>query len=323
MNFTTRLVAIALPIAFLCDNTYADATFCNVKVTRPLNAHLVFADAGANTDGAPTVITPDSIGSLPVAASQVSATGGIFAASASASSSASAGLLRARVKADSLNPVIPSDGTSFARASGRANAVLWDSGPLTGVAGGAIGDPVAARLTVNVAGIFSPVVFIGPSVFTLSEGLFTVTVYHNSDFSATPNAGGLINAINPSTEQIVDLLGFHIGDTLSMYMSLSASANASNERSPNFLSSFADISNTAHLYLDILSGNATFASASGHDYRLAAVPPPPPPPDGGVSEPSSVALVGLSIGIMGWLARKRRATPSLAMLLKTPRYGTI
>lgn len=184
----------------------------------------------------------------------------------------------------------PDDGSSFAFSIGRADASFYDVGNLVVSGGSVLGDPVAVRLTIDVRGSF-----LNPS-----EGTDQVWVGRNNT-DLLLNRTSSVLSLRPVDYMQIDLAGFHVGDELSLYMRLTAVAGATNERElPNLRSQIADLGSTGHLYLDILSANAEFASASGHDYGSNLVTTPISP----VPEPAPAAL--LAIGLCAILALKRK-----------------
>lgn len=277
--------------------THADGLFCQSSGPGGMNFGTAVAagtyqcaGAGAGTgNGAPVVIAPDQRGPGMVGAAQVSAGSGVFAAAAAANATAAPGLLRAFASADSFAPP-PGDGSSFAFSIGRADASFYDVGNLAASGGSVLGDPVAVRLTIDVRGSF----------LNLSEGTDQVWVGRNNT-DLLLNRTSSVLSLRPADYMQIDLPGFHVGDELSLYMRLTAVAGATNERDlPNLRSQIADLGSTGHLYLDILSANAEFASASGHDYGSNLVTAPIPL----VPEPAPAAL--LAMGLCAILALKRK-----------------
>lgn len=78
-----------------------------------------------------------------------------------------------------------------------------------------------------------------------------------------------LSSINGVRFEEIDLPGLVVGDTITLIMILRASANASDI---GVTASSADLGNSARLFLDVTSGNATFDAASGHDYTTVPEP---------------------------------------------------
>ena len=55
--------------------------------------------------------------------------------------------------------------------------------------------------------------------------------------------------------------------------------------------------NTAHSYFTVLTEGATVGWASGQDYSV---------PSATVPEPETYALLGIGLGLMGWVGRRRQ-----------------
>jgi hypothetical protein len=269
----------------------ADPTYCNLQwgpgtagfATAYAAGFWLCADAGTSGSAgwSSSVLEPDAAGSGAVSASQTGENGGVFEATASAGASAAPGLLRGIVLASSFAPP-PDDGFSFARASGSANATMLDVGTVEPVGGAAPGTAVTLLLTIDVGGSFAG----------SADGDGQVLVYRNG--SVVETRGIFVSSFDNSFFAEVDLLGFAVGDELALWMRLTAGAGASNEPAAP-TGSGADLGNSGHLYLDVTSGNASFASASGHDYR--AVP-----------EPGAALLLAAGGGVLlGSRARRRSA----------------
>lgn len=83
-------------------------------------------------------------------------------------------------------------------------------------------------------------------------------------------------------------------------MKLHVAAGAIVNSDPANTMSVADVSNTSHLYVDVLSGNADFVGADGHLYATAAV--------AAVPEPAEYALLLFGLLVTGAVVRGRSAT---------------
>lgn len=266
----------------------ADSTYCGTNwapgtagfATAYAAGFWLCADAGTSGSAGWSggVVSADAAGQGTVSASQFGENGGVFAASASASATATPGLLRGMANAGVMAPP-PDDGISFARANGRASATMLEVGPLAPVGGASLGAPVGLRLTIDVGGSFAG----------SGDGDGQVLVYRNGQVVETRPV--FVSSFDDSFFAELDLQGFVVGDELALWMRLTAGAGASNEAlAPT--ASGADLSSSGHLYLDVTSDNASFASASGHDY--SAVP-----------EPGAALLLAAGGGLLGALRARR------------------
>lgn len=225
------------------------------------------------------MVAGDEAGTEPAAAAQTGEGGGVFAASASASSEATPGLLRATVTAETLAPP-PDDGISFARANGAANATFFELGVLEPQGGAAAGTPVPVQLTIDVSGGFAGSGSGDGEVKVFRDG---VVVHTRPLFVSTVDSTFLV------TE---DLPGFAAGDAVGLWMRITASAGATNEI-PDADVAAADMGSSGRLYFEVTSPDARFVSTSGHDY--AAVP-----------EPAAALLLCAGVGALAG-CRVRRA----------------
>jgi hypothetical protein len=290
MNSRLLLAALTVSTAMLAHDAQAVNYWCNQHQGAAPGTHSQCADSHTGTgNGVPQTVQPDQVGSGPVSAAQTNAGSGTFAAVGSASASAGPGLLRASASAESLNAVKPADGISFAYASAAADASFFDwltvQGPVTG-------SPVSLRFTLAVDGAFA-----GGPFGELAEGIAGLSVF--LDDRLVLRRGGVLNASQDDLFDIADLTGLQVGDSIGVLMTLRASAYATNERGPRYMQAKADLGHTGRLFVDVLSGDATVASHSGHRYASGAVSPVP--------EPSATALLaagGLCILVA---ARRRRS----------------
>jgi hypothetical protein len=210
--------------------------------------------------------------------------GGSGSLAGTARATADFGLLRASAFATNTYPI----GTApQPNVVSRALASFSDRGPITSVSlvAGAL---VHAKATLDVDGIFS------------GAGSARVEL-----FIGGPLSGPLVI----STFQLLDgfedrFLEFEfntqVGEELTVAMFINAQANAGSSNFTQLIASGADLSNTAHLYLDF--DNATFAALSGHDYRLDAVVD--------VAEPASLASLALGLLVAAGLRHRRRTAPA-------------
>lgn len=290
MRLRQQVLAVCFPFALLSADAYAAHSFCQNfglgGIGAPLGSfQCADTEVGAG-NGAPLVLSPDQAAAATVSAAQSAAGSGVFASFSSASSTASPGLLRAIASADSTAPP-PDDGVSFAQAIARADATFVDAGSLVAVGGSLPGAPVTLRVTINVSGSF----------LNLGEGVSEVQVIRN-DVALLVNRTVTVLGQRPTDFQQIDLPGFQVGDKVTLRMALHAEAGATNQGDKLVnRSQKADLGNTGHLYLDVLSGNATFESASGHLYGSDV---------GNVPEPSTYALFGSGLGMLLWLRRRRQ-----------------
>jgi len=260
MKIQLKFASLVLPLALIGGAAQADESFCNSYVAGTPLPHFQCVQATVGP-GTPMVLSPDQAGSGTRSASSFSAGSGFFASAASASASASPGLLRGKASAEMFGG--SGLGTS---AGGRAAAWFADGGVVVGAAGVPAGTPVSLRFAIDVAGVF-----IGGGVFTaLSEGWVDLVVRGTG--GAFIHTNSTINKLNPTGLVFRDIVS-SVGDSFDMLMKLHVSANAVNDGTAANAMSLADISNTSHLYVDVLSGNATFVGSGGHLY---ATPVPEP-----------------------------------------------
>ncbi len=285
MHLTPRiLVSCTLLLAAVA--AQASDFFCNNYVANSPPPHFQCVQTTVGP-GAPSLIAPDDAGSGLRFAASTSAEGGPFAGTASASATASPGLLRGFASAQTLGGI---DGS---QAVARSDAWFADGGTVVGAAGVAAGTPVKLRFTIDVAGGFA-----GGGIFTaLSEANVDLFTRGPSGYFAETRA--TINKFNPFGFETTDVDAL-VGDTFEMLMKLHVAAGAIvNSDSANTMS-VADVSNTSHLYVDVLSGNADFIGADGHAYATAAVT--------AVPEPAEYALLLSGLLVTGVFVRRRSAT---------------
>jgi len=300
MNTKLHLFASALALALFAGDSQASLVFCNnyVASSPPPHYQCVQTNVGP---GAPLVVSPDQAGSGLRVGESFSTGSGPFASASSAFASASPGLLRGFASAQMLGGSIPT-------ASAVANSDAWFAagGVVTGASGVATGTPVLLRFLIDVAGSFS-----GGGLFTaLSEG--TVDLVANGP-GGLPfiHTHGHIDKYNPVGHVFVDTAA-SVGDTFEMIMKLHVSANATNEGGPANAMSVADVSNTSHLFVDVLSGNASFVGTDGHLYASQAVVPEPST----VPEPPVYSLLLLGLVLTAAFGRRRaEAQPATTSLI--------
>jgi hypothetical protein len=269
MRSRILLLPALLAGALGTDPAAADSTYCLLQyapgtagfATAYASGFWLCADAG--TTGSigwnSSVLDPDAAGAGPVSASQSGENGGVFAAVASATSDAAAGLLRATAQAESIAP-IPDDGISFARANGAANATLLERGELEPLMGAGPGEPVELLLTIDATGGFAGSGGSGDGVVTVFRNGFVV---HSQQIA--------LGSVAPVFHVELELPGFGVGDDVAFYMRLTASAGTTNDQESH-REAAADLGNSGRIFVDVPAGNAFFASTSGHDYRTVPEP---------------------------------------------------
>jgi hypothetical protein len=286
MMFKPQALLLSLPLYLAGAAAQASDFFCNNYVAGAPLAHFQCVQTVVGP-GAPLLIAPDQAGAGPLTAASVSAGSGPFASTASASASAEPGLLRGFTSAEMLGGSIPD-----AQAVARADAWSADSGTVVGALGVAVGTPVMLRFTVDVGGSFG-----GGGVFTaLSEA--TVDFVARGPNGAFIHTGTQADKFNPIRFATIDISAL-VGDTFEMLTKLHVAAGAINNGVAANAMSVADVTNTSHLYIDVLSANADVIGASGHFYASDAVALSPVP------EPSQTALLFGGLAMLGAFVRRR------------------
>lgn len=285
MNFNPKLSMLLGMFAALSPNAHAVDYFCNNFVAADHPAHFQCVQTTVGT-GPPLVISFDQAGSGTLFASSTSAGSGPYASTASASATASPGLLRGFASAEMLGGSI--DG---AYAPARSDAWFSDGGTIVGKAGVANGTAVKLRVTAAAAGGFAGGSFFHPAseaTLDLVAGVLGRPTYY-TNFAINKFQNSMV---------VVKELDALVGESFEMIMKLHVSANAVNDAFPGDAMSVADVGNTSHLYIDVLSENADFVSDSGHFYSSASLLPVP--------EPSTYALLLAGLCLTAAVARKRK-----------------
>lgn len=199
MHLTLR-VLLSCSLALAAAGARASDFFCNNYVASNPPPHFQCVQTTVGP-GAPSVIASDDAGSGPRFAASTSADGGPFAGTATASASASPGLLRGFASAETLGGI---DGS---QAVARSDAWFADGGTVVGAAGVAVGTPVRLRFTIDVAGGFA-----GGGIFTaLSEANVDLFTRGPSGYFAESRA--TINKFNPFGFETTDVDAL-VGDTM-------------------------------------------------------------------------------------------------------------
>jgi hypothetical protein len=247
------LLAATALLAALPPTASADSYYCTIHGVEGGAPFRLCAgtDTAGEAGWTPMVLEPDAAAAAPVSASSSGSNGGAFAASATASASAEPGLLRLEASASAF-------GTGIARASAGAQASMYEEGTFAPLGGAAPGTPIQARLTIDVAGAFSGTPAGADGEVTVYRGLTLVT-----------QRNLFLSFVDGDVFEEIDLPGLAVGDSISLLMRVRAFATG---QDVGVTASSADLGNSAHLYLDVLSGNAAFDAASEHDY--SSVPEP-------------------------------------------------
>ena len=282
MQFETKALVLILPLILGGVTAHASDFFCNNYVAGAPLQHFQCVQTSVGP-GTPLVLSLDQAGSGPRFASSVSSGSGPFASASSANASASPGLLRGFASAEMLGGSIEN-----AQAVAVSDAWFADGGTVTGAPGVVVGTPVSLRFTIDVGGAFA-----GGAPFH-PESEANVDLVVSGPNGAFINTGSTINKLKPTGFVTSDMNAF-VGDSFEMIMKLHVFAGAINATKPGDASSVADVSNTSHLYVDVLSANANFVGSGGHLYAsVAAVP-----------EPSVYAMLLSGLFVAGVLARRR------------------
>ena len=288
MKFTQQVFSCALPLVLVCASALADDGFCNRYSAGPHPTYWQCAQTTALSE-TQTVIAPDQAGAGSVAASRVGLNNG-SGSFARTSASASPGLLRGFVSAEIV-------GDFFSDQIGaRSDAWFYDGGTVVGAPGALIGDPASLRFTLDVDGAFSG----GRQFQALSEA--TAELYVISGNRVVLHTWtGAINKADPHRVSWGDITEFEVGDTFDIFMTLHITAAALGGRSSDERASMADVSNTGHLYVDVLSANASVVGAGGHLYATDTTDTTGTP----VPEPATFSLLAAGLAGLLWTARKR------------------
>jgi hypothetical protein len=246
--------AVAGLLAGLPGAASADSYYCTLHGSPP-GSEGSWLCAGTDTAGetgwSPMVGVPDGAGETSAAASSAGSAGGDFAASAAASANADPGLLRAEATASAF-------GTGSARGSAGAQASMYEEGTFAPLGGAAPGTPLTARLTIDVAGAFAGTPAGADGQVIVSRG---ITVLAQRTL--------FLSLVDGDFFEEIELPGLIVGDTVSLFMIIRAFASA---QDVGVTASSADLGSSGRLSLDVLSGNASFDAASGHDYTTVPEP---------------------------------------------------
>jgi len=282
----------ALLILGLLANRPAQADICFAGLSNSISSG-VCAEVSARVDN-PTgqqvgeVIPPNTAASpVPVTVSTIA--GGGSSGQATATVSASVGVLKLSTEASISNGPVNA-------ANAQATAAFTDIGTvdkLTGISGN-FGDPVHAIVTVSINGTS-----IGTAGFG-SQGTFLDI--HNIVSLTDPTAKfpPIVNLDPPFGGSVAGTYGFDttIGAPISLTLYMSIFAAAGGASGPIFSS--ADYSHTAALFFDFGTPGFFFNSVSGHDYSSAADTPLVTP------VPASLPLMASTIAGAWLIVRRRR-----------------
>jgi len=286
MHALLKFLLLTIALAALGTVAHASDFFCNNYVAGAPAQHFQCVQTTVGP-GAVGILSPDQAGPGLLSAASVSAGSGPFASTASASAEASPGLLRGFASAEMLGGSI-----AEAQAVARSDAWFAAGGTVVGAAGVAAGTPVTLRFVIDVAGTF-----VGGATFTaLSEATVDLTATRGNVLVLQSRA--VINRFQPSGFVTTDVAAL-VGDSFEMLMKLHVSAGAINNAQPGNSMSVADVRNTSHLYVDVLSSDAGFVGSDGHRYATPAVAAPVP-------EPSALAFMIAGLACIGTLMRRRR-----------------
>ncbi|GEM_PF-2575467 len=114
---------------------------------------------------------------------------------------------------------------------------------------------------------------------------------------------------SPAQRTVSEIVALQIGQSYRMWQSMKifahgdASYSGSGSLTPTPANWTLDIDadHTSLAFVDVL-GDARLSTASGHDYALVPVPQVP-----AVPEPDAYALMLAGLGVLSWVARRRRA----------------
>jgi hypothetical protein len=282
----------ALLILGLLVNRPAQADTCIPSLMNFISSG-VCAEVSARVDN-PTgqqvgeVIPPNTAASpVPVTVSTIA--GGGSSGQATATVSASVGVLKLSTEASISNGPLNVAGAN-------ASAAFTDIGTVDKLTGtpGNFGDPVHAIVTVSINGTT-----IGTAGFG-SQGTFLDI--HNIVSLTDPTAKfpAIVNLDPPFGGSVAGIYEFDttIGAPISLTLYMSIFAAAGGASGPIFSS--ADYSHTAALFFDFGTPGFFFNSVSGYDYSSAATAPSETP------IPASLPLMASTVAGVLVFARRRR-----------------
>ena len=310
----TRLSVFLL--AFLAGNAQATDFFCDNYVASNPPAHFQCVQTAVGP-GTPKISSPDEAGAGARFASSSSADSGVFAATSSASAWASPGLLRGFASAQMLGGSIEG-----AQAIARSAAWFADGGTVVGAVGVPIGTPVTLRFTISVNGGFA------------GGGLFNPESEATGELVARGPRASFIDLIShvdkftPFRIVTADVNAF-VGETFEMLVKLDVQAGAINNIDVGNAMSVADVSNSGHVFVDVLSANASFIGSSG--YLYATLAPVPEPSEYAMLLSGFVFIAALTrrrlprkeLGWVSWGSPERGHSPSDGRASDSPMSSTI
>jgi hypothetical protein len=200
----------------------------------------------------------------------------------SASSAASPGAVHAFADAHSFRP---DPGGPAADISSAGQTAFWDAGKVRSLTL-PIGAAVSVEVVIDAAGSFA-------------GGASALILYNLRDYASgvvIDGPGDTLGETRPPLHRVNDFTA-HVGDIISFDLYLEATARAARNEFPLKPDQTADVSNTGHLYLDVLTPGAGFDSLSDHNYSLNALAVPVP-------EPTSLVLLGFGMAALGIARRK-------------------
>ena len=216
--------------------------------------------------------------------------------SANASAKADYGILGVQAYATATNTAtapVYADDTRTMQLLSRAQSQWVDTYTIGGVAGTFV--DVQVNLKVDISNFYQ----------AASDGMLS-TAYLTFNTSNSPSGGswcmslgvsacGSSQALHVGSNEISFITSILVGTTSTWQSMLYAEAQVYNE---GIGSGEVNINalNTAHSYFTVLTEGASMGWSSGNDY---SVPSPVP-------EPEIYAMLGVGLGFMGWVARRRK-----------------
>lgn len=299
----TRSVKRGLKIAagLLCSFTFVTPVLAYLSVDVSCSEYQLVTVNGFYYCSATPNASPDP---GQVYSTALSGTAGGNSYSAVASGKADYGTLGVSAFATATNVTaanVTGDGKTF-----QLLAQSWSQWGDTLTVGGAAGTMVDVLVTLDVDISAFDISAISPpasnSMFSIAYLTF-VTSFSPGGVGwclvlGSPTACSTASPLHVGSNEISFTASFLAGTTTTWQSSLYAAAQVYNSALGDGTVTI-DALNTAHSYFTVTTPGGTLDWASGHDYSL-------PPSATTVPEPETYAMIGLGLGLLGWVGRRKR-----------------